>query len=359
MGNHLKNGTGHAAAAIAGTFIGTVVGAGFASGQETLQFFTAFGRPGFAGLLLATTLFILFGARMLYVGRRLGATSHGPLVRHALGPRLAPVADVLLTVFLLATAGAMAAGASATLAEQYGMSRWLGSGLMATVSVATVLTGINGVVTAIAFVAPVLIAAILGISLYSLSVDGGLTAAWAWHGMPQLAPVGAWWAAAGLYVAYNMLLAAPVLGPLGTTAANRRALQGGGVLGGIGLGVGAMAIHFAIAARMPDAAGFDVPMLYTAGALPGWVPVAYSALLLSEVYTTAVAMLFGVASRVDETGGDRFRWATLFGGFVAFLGGQFPFARVVGTLYPVMGFVGVVILLGLLRPVPARFHPDT
>src|SRR5690625_3962728 len=195
--NKKGSGTGHSGAAIAGAFIGTVVGAGFASGQETLQFFTAFGRWGMAGLGVATLLFGLVGARMLHVGRRLGATSHRPLIVHALGPRLAPVADGLLTVFLLATAGAMAAGAASTLAEQYGLARWVGSGLMAVVSGATVLTGINGVVTAIALIAPLLILSILGIALYSLSLGGGLGAAWAWQGMTELAPIGPWWVAAG------------------------------------------------------------------------------------------------------------------------------------------------------------------
>lgn len=352
MGNRTDRLSGHGAAAIAGTFIGTVVGAGFASGQETLQFFTVFGPKGVAGLALAAALFIVFGVRMLTVGRRLRAASHRALVEHAFGPRLAPIADVLLTGFLLATAGAMCAGAAATLAEQYSLPRGFGSALMAAISAVTVLTGINGVVTAIAFVAPLLIVSILGISAYSLSVGGGLSAAWAWQGMPGLAPVKWWSLAAGLYVAYNMLLAAPVLGPLGGTARHRGALRGGGIFGGIGLGLGAAAIHFAVAARMPGAAEFDVPMLYTAGSLPTWIPVAYSVLLLSEVYTTAVAMLFGFASRVGEFAEGRFRGAVWLGGFVSFLGGLFPFARVVGTVYPVIGVVGFLLLLGLLRPLP-------
>lgn len=347
---------GHGAAAVAGTFIGTVVGAGFASGQETLQFFTAFGLRGLLGIGLATALFGLFGVRMLQVGRRLNATSHRPLVVHALGSRFAPWADALLTLFLLATAGAMCAGAAATLAEQYGWARWVGSAFTAGVSGATVLLGIDGVVAAIALVAPVIIVSILGLAMYSLTAAGGLGAALAWEGMPELAAVGPWWAAAGLYVAYNVLLSAPVLGPLGAAARDRLAVRRGGVLGGVGLGLGAAAIHLSVAARLPGAAGFDIPMLYSQGALAPWVPIAYSVLLLTEVYTTAVAMLFGFAARVAEGEGSRFRLAVLGGAAFAFVGGLFSFARVVGTLYPLIGAVGILILLGLLRPLPGE--PD-
>ena len=339
----------HGSWAIAGTFVGTVVGAGFASGQETLRFFTAFGPAGLIGLALATLLFVGFGVRMLSLGEMFNVSSHGPLVHHAAGSRFGPMFDVLLTFFLLATAAAMASGASSTMSEQYGWPRWLGAAVMSGVSAGTVLAGIRGVVTAIAFVAPLLIGSVLSISAYSLVTGPGLRSALQWQGASMLAAVPFWWAAAALYVAYNMLLAVPVLAPLGANAAHRGAIRWGGLLGGLGLGFGAAAIHLAIAARMPGAAELDIPMLYTARTLPGWVPVAYSILLLAEVYTTAVAMLFGFASRLGREGGDVFRLAVVGGGIVAFIGGQFRFAEVVGTLYPVMGIAGLILLAGLLR----------
>src|SRR5690606_36391339 len=76
--------------------------------------------------------------------------------------------------------------------------------------------------------------------------------------------------------------------------------------------------------------------------------------LLGEVYTTAVAMLFGVAARFGETGGMRFRASVLAGGAAALAGGLFPFAQVVGTLYPALGILGGVLLLAFLRPAAGR-----
>lgn len=42
---------------MAGAFIGVIVGAGFASGQEILQFFTSFGWWGIIGGVIAAVLF--------------------------------------------------------------------------------------------------------------------------------------------------------------------------------------------------------------------------------------------------------------------------------------------------------------
>lgn len=339
----------HGVWAIAAAYVGTVVGAGFASGQEILQFFTAFGRSGLLGLLVTLILFAGFGARILYLGWRMDARSHRPIVQYAVGPYLGPLLDGLLTLFLLATTATMASGAGATLWGQYQLPHGIGSSLLLAVTIATVITGIRGVVRSIGFVAPLLIGAVLLISVSVVLRGGGLAGALSWAGDARLTPIPLWYVMAPLYVSYNLLLTAPVLAPLGRVAAGRPALLWGGIVGGAALAAGAGAIHLAIAGAMPEAAAVDIPILYAAQSLPSWVPPLYSVLLLAEIYTTAVASLFGFASRVGEGGGRRFALAAILGGLGALVVGQFRFATLVGTLYPFMGAVGALLLLGLVR----------
>ena len=45
---------------IGAAFIGVIVGAGFASGQEILQFFTSFGAIGIAGSIVATAIICIY-----------------------------------------------------------------------------------------------------------------------------------------------------------------------------------------------------------------------------------------------------------------------------------------------------------
>lgn len=49
------------ALAISMAFIGVIVGAGFASGQEAMQYFVAFGNQGFWGVALAAGLMLITG----------------------------------------------------------------------------------------------------------------------------------------------------------------------------------------------------------------------------------------------------------------------------------------------------------
>lgn len=50
---------------IASAFIGVIVGAGFASGQEVLQYFTSFGMMGTFGAMITTALFTYVGMMLV------------------------------------------------------------------------------------------------------------------------------------------------------------------------------------------------------------------------------------------------------------------------------------------------------
>ena len=45
---------------VSAVFIGTIIGAGLASGQEILQFFSFYGINGFYGIILCCVLYMLF-----------------------------------------------------------------------------------------------------------------------------------------------------------------------------------------------------------------------------------------------------------------------------------------------------------
>src|SRR5690606_19757774 len=111
----------HAVLRIAGTYVGTVVGAGFASGQEILRFFTAYAGWAWAGLAVAGLLLALFAAAVMRVGAATGADSHREVMRAVGGPWLGAFSDWAITLFLFAGAGVMMAGSGAIFREQWGL----------------------------------------------------------------------------------------------------------------------------------------------------------------------------------------------------------------------------------------------
>lgn len=102
-------------------FIGIIVGAGFASGQEILQYFTSFGMWGTAGAVVATGLFAYMGMMLMMMGSRLKAQSHDEAIYKLSGKFMGIAIDYIIILTLFGVGIVMVAGAGSMLHQQYAL----------------------------------------------------------------------------------------------------------------------------------------------------------------------------------------------------------------------------------------------
>lgn len=333
---------------VAATYIGTIVGAGFASGQEILQFFAVFGNRGLFGLLFVTFLFIIFGYIIMDLGMKLNSESHLKIIKFAGGKYLGTIIDYIITFFLFGALTAMLAGSGAMIKQQFNIPGIWGNLVMAVLTVITVLTGIEGVINSISIVVPFLLVSALGISIGSIfivppDIVSATVASVSTSGLIQN-----WLWAAILYTSYNTVISIAILGPLGSEARNRKSIRNGAILGGLGLGLCAIAIYFALSKNLNSVINFEVPMAFIAGRISYTVQVIYIIVLLAEIYTTAVGSLYGFAARITDMKSRNARLYIIGATLLAFIASQFGFSNLVKYLYPVVGYGGVILLASLL-----------
>lgn len=334
---------------VAATYIGTIVGAGFATGQEVLQFFSRFGALGLAGLILTTIMFVVFGYIIIDLGKKLNARSHLEIIRYSGGKVIGTIIDIIITFFLFGALTAMIAGTGALFTQQFHLPSWIGNIIMAVLTAVTVLTGINGVINSISFVVPFLLLAVAGTSIYSIIIaPPDLTAAVVNAGDNGL--ISNWLLAAFLYVSYNTVISIAVLGPLGVEARHRKAIRNGAILGGIGLGVGSIMIYLALSGHIESIQKLEVPMLFIAGGISSIIQIIYAVILIAEVYTTAVGSLYGFTSRITDISKNprKGRIIVIAATLIALVASQFGFSNLVKYLYPVVGYGGIVLLICLI-----------
>ena len=228
----------------------------------------------------------------------------------------------------------------------------------------TVAFGLQGVVAANRVVVPLLVTAVLAVSISSLA-GRGIGPGWKWW-QPGAAAHPSWGVTAVLYASYNLFFSLGVLAPLGASAWSGRTLVAGGAIGGMGLGIAALAVHLGVLSSLPASAALAIPMLEAASLLPPWAGTAYALVLFAEIYTTGVANLFALERRLSPPGGSSPRQprpggagsvrgrggvqraAVLVGmGALALLASRLGFPRLVVTIYPLAGYVGLLIMLGL------------
>ncbi|HHW31850.1 MAG TPA: hypothetical protein GXX20_09300 [Clostridiaceae bacterium] len=333
---------------VAATYIGTVIGAGFASGQEILQFFSVFREKGLMGLVAVTVMFILFGYIVMDFGRKLGSTSHLEIIRFTGGRFFGTIADYIISFFLFGSLTAMIAGAGAMAAQEFHIPAAWGNFFMAAITCVTVLTGINGVINSISFIVPFLIMAVLGVSIgsfFTLPENAGTVYA---QIVPDNELIKNWFWSAILYTSYNIVLSIAVLAPLGSEANDMKSIRNGAILGGLGLGLGALAINIAITRNINNVIDIEVPMAYIAGQISQVVKVVYIAVLLAEIYTTAVGSLYGFTARITDIKDIYGKLIVIEITILSFIASQFGFSNLVKYLYPVIGYGGIIILACLL-----------
>lgn len=337
------------AAKAAATYIGVIVGAGFATGQEMLQFFSRFGLMGIAGMLLATALFIIFGFIIMDLGRKLKAKSHLEIIRYTGGKFLGFFMDILISFFLFGALTAMIAGTGALFREQLNLPSLAGNLIMCVITAVTVMTGIKGIVNSISIIVPLLLLSVIGISLYSVfNPPPGFVPHYgdgAGNGL-----ITGWLMSSVLYVSYNTLISVSILGPLGMNARSAKAVKYGSILGGIGLGLAALMIHLALTVNYSQIGSLEVPMIYIAGRISPAVRSIYAVILVSEIFTTAVGSLYGFVSRIKDIKkiGIGENSLILISVSAALLASQLGFSNLVKYLYPLVGYGGTVFLLSLL-----------
>ncbi len=332
-------------AGAAATYIGTVVGAGFASGQEVLQFFALLGPYGLLAIALTAFGFFLFGFAVMDLGRKLQAKSLLPVLKTVSGPFVSPFLDLVSTFFLFGALSAMISGAGSSLQQEFGLPWTIGAILMSVVSAATVLLGFRGVVTAVTAVVPFLMIGVLVVSVATVAVKGLVLR----HPPPAYEPVLSSWPWAGLtYISYNLLMAAPLLVALGASLENRRGVIQSSLLGSLGLGLGLLLVYLAVITSFPEILQYEVPMARMASQIHSFGRPFYIAVFLAEVYTTAVANLYGFANRLTSPTSRLFRPAVLLSTLAALWAGSAGFSTLVRFVYPVAGWAGFAFLAALL-----------
>lgn len=329
-----------------GTYIGGVIGAGYASGQETLQFFASYGYWGITGALIVIVLFAWYGDLFMELGHKLKTSTHKPVFNYLCGKKVGGAFDWILTFFLFGVLAIMVSGGGATLHQHFGIDIYMGKIIMAIITIATVLLGFSSSLTILGFISPVIIVMSLAISLGTIftNIEGLSTAGQVIKNMNIAKATPFWWSSTFIYVSYCVLPIVPALASIGKEESDILTVRRAGIIGGAGLGLGVLCMVLALLSRIGEVATFEVPFLEVARQMHPTIGLIFSIVLFAAIYTTAVPVLYGFSVRFAEDGTFKFKVLSVVAGVVAFLAGMVPFSTLVGTIYPMLGYIGLIVM---------------
>ncbi|KIL51855.1 membrane protein [Jeotgalibacillus soli] len=324
---------------VAAVYVGTVVGAGFATGKEIVEFFTQYGLLGIAGILVAGLLFIFMGVKMMILSKRINATSYQDLNRFLFGRHVSKVINLFMLAVLLGVTSIMLSGAGAVFEEQLGLSKQIGIGSTVILALFVMVFGVKGLLSVNVLVVPMLVVFSIAVAVQS---TGTL------HLMTPENPASAGWILSALsYSAFNITMAAAVLVPLANEIKDEKVLKRGGIVGGILLMLILISSHIALSS-LPNVAAYDVPMAEMMKTIFAVFYFVYVVVIYGEIFTSVIGNLFGLERQLIRYFNIPRMMMILGILLVAVVISQVGYSALLTLLYPLFGKICLVVLVLLM-----------
>lgn len=331
---------------IAATYVGTVVGAGFATGKEIVTFFSINGGAvGAIGIMVSGFLFIVVGTKMMVISARIQAYSYQELNTYLFGSKVGKIVNIFIFVIVVCITSVLLSGAGAVFEEQLGLPFQMGIIATLCISYIVLKKGLNGLYAINSYIVPLMI-------IFSLFVTVAIFGKYPDELLEQVIfnqfPENMSWAFSPLaYAAFNLMTAQVVLVPLGKEIRDEHVLRWGGFIGGFILFIILLAGHFSLSV-FPEIFSYEIPMAEIVKNFGSFIHILFLFIIYGEIFNSVVGNVFGITRQLERSFHLSNHHAVLLILLAIFLISQVGYGNLLSVLYPLFGYIGIIFLVRLL-----------
>lgn len=337
--------------------IGTVIGAGFASGQEIWLFFNQYGNWGIIGMLLSCSLsgWIIYQVFRIVQRKNiksyedlLGNISSNPVLNHAI--------SMIISLFLLISFYIMVAGMSALFHQEFGIPIWICSTIMSGFCYLILQRDMKGVMIVNGILIPILILFIFYLGIRNLdftmeyfstnNIERSNGLQWVWSSI--------------LYASYNSITLIPMLVELKPYVQSKKEARKVGIACSILLILLGISLFSLLLRGNENIYRLELPMIAIIKDFGEIYTYLYMGVVVAAIFTTAISAGYGfLKNQVTrkqflkgniETRKKRYYQKILLGICVsAPLVANIGFSNLVSKLYPMFGLLGLIQVVFLIK----------
>ncbi|TYR80297.1 hypothetical protein FZC66_14340 [Priestia megaterium] len=316
--------------------MGTMIGAGYASGRELWQFF---GEESGLAILLFTVIFAVCCDVIMSISYRLKTEQFYPVLIELIGKKWTIIYDILIIVYLFTTTVIMIAGGGATL-ETFHVPYWIGIISFSVFIVGVFVKGIKGMISINTYIIPILIIGLISV-LFTFMFNNGNSWALEWTAQAN-------WSAAFTFTALNILPLVAVLATIGREIKSRHEIHVASIGSGVLLGALSFIYNESLMQVSELLPLYEIPLFAILKHFPYVMLIMMSILLLIAIYTTAVSGILGLITRFQGK-----KKMPLWKMAIYLLILMIPFANIgfstlISILYPLYGILNLFLLTAIL-----------
>lgn len=333
--------------AVAASFVGIVVGAGFASGMEALQYFVAYGTNGFFGVILASVTMLFAATAFMTFGSYFLAREHNEVFYNVTSKPAAFIMDWSAVACMFSVGFVMFAGAGSNLQQSFGWPIWIGAVAMLALMLIVGRFDVDKVSSVIGWATPLLVVFVLIGSIYSFTqvdVNWSEVGNYAQQEVARADGTPYWWLGALNHTGLNALCGVSMALVMAGDEFDTKSTRYGGILGGVIYAVMLALLVASLLIQVESVNGADMPLLAVIDNVDPVLGFIMTWVIFLMVFNTCLGMFYALAKRLTSKHPERFyptyAIACVVGFGLSFAG----FQPLVNSLYPILGYLGLFVM---------------
>lgn len=324
--------------------IGTLIGAGFASGQEVYLFFFSYGMKGLIGILISSIIIgvVIYSTFNILNKYKINTYKDFLNILIPKNTKLKIIANFIINIFILITFFIMIAGFGAYFEQEIGINRLVGSLVLAIITFIVFMTSIKGVVKVNELIVPILIGFIFIIGIISIKDIHILNL----ENYVIRTNYTNFALSAVLYSSYNSILLIPVLITLNNYVKNKKQIFYISFISAIVTMLLSVIIFLLLVRVDVDISKLEMPVVYVVSNMFKILRYIYGVIILGSIFTTAISL--GV-SFLQNTAKNKkgYTQISIIMCITSVIISKFGFSNLVSLLYPIFGYLGLIQILRL------------
>lgn len=305
--------------------IGTIIGAGFASGKEIITFFNLYGNNGLIGIIIASVLFGFITIITINTINKRNITEYKTLVNNN------KIMPIILELFSLVCFCIMISGVGIFFEEQLNINFWLGASIAASISYAMFLNKFNGLEVFSMLLVPFIIVGILFLGFLNyeeIEIAQNISA--------PISKNGNFFVSGILYASYNSLILVPILINFRKYKLKDNKIFLIGLLTTLILGILMIVIYKTNNMFYSDTVLQELPNMYLASLLGSKFKIAYGLVMLLAIFTTAFSSGFNFLKMRKE---ENYEKNALGICILALACSRIGFSNLINFCFPLFGYL--------------------
>lgn len=322
--------------------IGTMIGAGFASGKEVYVFFAQYKIMGLIGAVVSSIITAIVIYATLKISKNYQIENNNKFVDIiSKKDNMSTIVKNIINTFLLASFWIMCAGLCSFFKQEFDIPIIITALISGCIIYILLMTNIEGIMKLNTLIVPIMILAILYISIINSQTVQIFKS-------DNMANVGAIRAIikAILYTSYNSILLIPIIVSISKDIKDTKDMKIIAIISSLIIFILLILIYQMLICAKTDISKIEMPILSLLEK-EIWQKIIYGIAIVSAIITSVVSASYGALENIKDK--NKYKLSAIAICLLEIPISYIGFGNLVSTLYPVFGAIGIVQIILILK----------